>query len=146
MARHSPIEDAVSAGGVVWRRAAAGDVEVILCHREDGAVWCLPKGTPEAGESMQETALREVAEETGLRVEPGEQLPTIEYWFTRDGTRFHKHVHFWLMRPTGGDVAEHDHEFDRVEWVPVTEAMDRLTYDGERAVVARSAERLAARV
>ena len=142
--RRLPVREAVSAGGVVWRRSENEDIEVVLCHREDGSIWCLPKGTPEDGESMEETALREVAEETGLQVERGEQLSTIEYWFTRDGGRVHKHVHFWLMQPTGGDVSHHDHEFDRVEWVPVATALERLTYDGECAVVRQGAELLGA--
>lgn len=95
---------------------------------------------------MEETAVREVAEETGLEVARGERLPTIEYWFTRDGARVHKHVHFWLMQPTGGDVANHDHEFDLVEWVPVATALERLTYDDEREVVRQGAARLAMKV
>lgn len=144
--RRQPVREAVSAGGVVWRRGESGDVEVVLCHREEGPIWCLPKGTPEHGESMKETALREVAEETGLHVEPGDPLPTIEYWFTRDGVRFHKHVHFWLMHPVGGDIADHDHEFDRVEWVRLPEALTRLTYDDERAVVRAGAEHVGAKV
>lgn len=144
--RRVPVSEAVSAGGVVWRRRGNEDIEIVLCHREEGPVWCLPKGTPEDGESMEDTALREVAEETGLQVERGEQLSTIEYWFTRGGGRVHKHVQFWLMRPTGGDVTNHDHEFDRVEWVPLATALKRLTYEGERAVVREGAKLLGAKV
>lgn len=138
--RRLPIEDAVSAGGVVWRRSDHG-VEVVLCGRNDG-LRVLPKGTPDAGEAIQETALREVREETGLEVALGEPLGTIDYWFTSGGIRYHKQVHHWLMEPTGGDVANHDHEFDVVEWLSFEQAMADLTYENERKVLLRAAERL----
>jgi 8-oxo-dGTP pyrophosphatase MutT (NUDIX family) len=138
--RRLPIEDAVSAGGVVWRRGAAG-VEVVLCGRNDG-LRVLPKGTPDAGEAIEETALREVREETGLAVALGHSLGSIDYWFTSGGVRYHKVVHHWLMEPTGGDVANHDHEFDIVEWVPLSHANHALSYANEKRVLARAAERL----
>lgn len=137
-----PIRDAVSAGGVVWRRAAGGQAEVVLCGRTAGNVWGLPKGTPDAAETLLDTALREVREETGLLVEPGEKLGTIAYWFTAGGVRFRKRVHHWLMQPVGGDVAGHDHEFDDVRWLPLAEAYRRLTYDNERTILAEAAARL----
>jgi 8-oxo-dGTP pyrophosphatase MutT (NUDIX family) len=102
----------------------------------------LPKGTPDPGERIEETALREVEEETGLRVELGQSLGSITYWFTSGRTRFHKEVHHWLMEPVGGDLGDHDHEFDFVEWAPLEEALSRLTYENERRVVRRAAEKL----
>ncbi len=138
--RRLPIEDAVSAGGVVWRRASDG-VEVVLCGRNDG-LRVLPKGTPDDGEALQQTALREVREETGLEVALGESLGTIEYWFTSGGIRYHKQVHHWLMEPTGGDIDEHDHEFEVVEWLPFDQAVATLTYENERRVLRRAAEKL----
>jgi 8-oxo-dGTP pyrophosphatase MutT (NUDIX family) len=135
-----PIEDAVSAGGVVWRRGGEG-IEVVLCGRRDG-LRVLPKGTPDPGETIEETALREVREETGLEVALGGSLGTIEYWFTSGGVRYHKQVHHWLMEPTGGDVANHDHEFDIVEWLPFDQALADLTYENERKVLRRAAEAL----
>jgi 8-oxo-dGTP pyrophosphatase MutT (NUDIX family) len=138
--RRLPIEDAVSAGGVVWRQGDQG-VEVVLCGRTDG-LRVLPKGTPDAGESIEETALREVREETGLDVRLGPTLGTIEYWFTSGGVRYHKQVHHWLMEPIGGDVAHHDHEFEIVEWLPLDQALADLTYENERKVLRRAAEAL----
>ncbi|MEX0783564.1 MAG: NUDIX hydrolase [Dehalococcoidia bacterium] len=138
--RCRPIEDAVSAGGVVWRRNGVG-VEVVLCGRNDG-LRVLPKGTPDAGEGLEETALREVREETGLEVALGDSLGTIEYWFTSGGTRYHKLVHHWLMEPIGGDVADHDHEFDFVEWLSFDQALADLSYENERKVLRRASEKL----
>lgn len=135
MNRHLPVQDAVSGGGVVWRRGRSGDVEVVLCGRRSDRVWSLPKGTPDPGETMEQTAVREVREETGLDVRVGQSLGSINYWFTAEGVRFHKQVHHWLMEPVGGDVANHDHEFDDVEWVPIGQARGMLTYRDERRVL-----------
>jgi 8-oxo-dGTP pyrophosphatase MutT (NUDIX family) len=130
-----PIRDAVSAGGVVWRRGDDG-LEVVACRREAEDLWCLPKGTPEPDESMLETALREVSEETGLQVESGEEkLDTIEYWFARDGIRVHKRVYYWLMTAVGGSLDDHDHEFDRVAWLTIDDARQLLTYENEREIL-----------
>lgn len=142
MSRAFPIKDAVSAGGVVWRRDGNGEVEVVLCGRTADKVWGLPKGTPDDGESIEETALREVREETGLQVKAGPELGAIEYWFTSGGVRYHKFVHHWLMEPIGGDVADHDHEFDAVEWVPLRDALRMLTYNNERKMLREAARKL----
>lgn len=135
---------ATSAGGVVYRRTTAGP-EIVLAHRRAPSLWALPKGTPAAGESLEETALRETAEETGLAVEIEEPIGPISYVFVRGSTRFFKTVHFWLMRPTGGDLSAHDHEFDDVRWVPLSEALRLMNYATERIVVER-AERILAEV
>ena len=146
-----PIRDAVSAGGVVWRRVASGSVEVVLCGRtpehalrsghgpRETRLWVLPKGTPDIGESIEETALREVREETGLVVRMGESLGKIDYWFVANGERIHKRVFHWLMEPAGGNLADHDAEFDAVSWLPLADAMNSVTYDNERQVLEQAA-------
>jgi 8-oxo-dGTP pyrophosphatase MutT (NUDIX family) len=108
----------------------------------DAVTWTLPKGTPNPGETTEQTALREVAEETGLEVRIVEPLPSIEYSFVQRGTRIHKTVHYFLMEPTGGDLSRHDHEFERVRWLPFADAPALLTFATERALVATAAERL----
>jgi 8-oxo-dGTP pyrophosphatase MutT (NUDIX family) len=89
--------------------------------------------------------MRETREETGLAVEVEEPIRSIVYFFVRGRTRFHKTVHFFLMRPIGGDLSEHDHEFDEVRWVQLEEALQLMTHATERTVVERAAELLAAR-
>jgi 8-oxo-dGTP pyrophosphatase MutT (NUDIX family) len=137
-----PIKDAVSAGGVVARTTAGGVPEVVLCGRRAEKLWGLPKGTPDDAERLEETALREVREETGLQVEVVEKLGTIDYWFVMRGFRIHKLVHHWLMRPVGGDVADHDHEYDDVDWFPIDVALDRITYENERRILVEAGKRL----
>ena len=134
------VEQAVSAGGVVYRLGDDG-VEIVLCGRTSERLWGLPKGTPEPGESLQQTALREVREETGLGVEIVQDLGAIEYEFSRpgQGVRFEKTVQHYLMRPDGrGRIEEHDHEYDRIEWFGADEAMRVMTYPNEAAVVRRA--------
>jgi 8-oxo-dGTP pyrophosphatase MutT (NUDIX family) len=108
----------------------------------DAVTWTLPKGTPNSGETTEETALREVAEETGLEVRIREQLPSIEYDFVQDGARIHKTVHYFLMEPTGGDLARHDHEFERVRWVAFDDAGALLSFATERELVATAGDRV----
>jgi 8-oxo-dGTP pyrophosphatase MutT (NUDIX family) len=139
---------ATSAGGVVVR--SQGDVPSFVAglRRREGdrhaGTWTLPKGTPNPGESREETALREVAEETGLEVRISRPLDSIEYWFVQRGTRIHKTVHYFLMEPTGGDLARHDREFQQVRWIGFDEADAFLTFETERALVARAAALIAA--
>ena len=84
-----------------------------------------------------------MAEETGLEVRITAPLDSIEYWFVLGGTRIHKTVHYFLMEPTGGDLAGHDHEFAEVRWVGFDEASSLLTFETERALVAKAAATLA---
>jgi 8-oxo-dGTP pyrophosphatase MutT (NUDIX family) len=132
---------ATSAGGIVIRHESGRAWLVVGSRRRDrdGWTWTLPKGTPKAGETREETALREVAEETGLEVRISAPLDSIEYWFIQSGQRIHKTVHYFLMDPIGGDLAGHDHEFEQVRWVTFAEASSMLTFETERSLVAQAA-------
>lgn len=135
---------AVSAGGIVVRQE--GERSQLLLGRRSRdrqrVIWSLPKGTPDAGESLDETALREVSEETGLRVRIVAPLGEIHYWFVRQGTRFSKTVHYYLMESLGGDLAEHDREFDEVRWVDFDETSGLEMFPTERELVERARRRL----
>lgn len=139
-ARRLPVIDAVSAGGVVWRTDAdgGGGIEVVIGYQAGDRRWGLPKGTPDRGESLEATALREVAEETGLEVALGEKVGVIDYWFSRDGRRYHKRVHHWLMTARGGSFAARDHEFDEVIWAPAAEALAQISFETERSILERA--------
>lgn len=157
----------VSAGGVVYRQQD-GVVETVLCglclrpgarsidqgehvRSETGETrveqfrWSLAKGTPDEGETIEETAIREVQEETGLDVKLESPIGSINYWFTdRDGSmRYHKTVHFYLMVSVGGDTARHDPEFDVVQWFPFDEALKTVAYPNEAGVLRQARELIA---
>tara|TARA_B100000029_G_scaffold516335_2_gene628810 strand:+ start:1807 stop:2235 length:429 start_codon:yes stop_codon:yes gene_type:complete len=133
--------EALSAGGVVWRRSGL-TTEIVLGYVAKENRWGLPKGTTEEGETLVETALREVQEETGLLVELGEKIGVIEYWFTSNQKRFHKCVHHWLMQPAQGDFLNRDYEFDEVTWKPITEAYSLLTFETEKEILEKAEKML----
>jgi 8-oxo-dGTP pyrophosphatase MutT (NUDIX family) len=123
----------------VVHRTIEGRPQVLLVHRRSPRLWALPKGTPDSGETVEETALRETREETGLQVAIERRLQSIRYFFVRGSTRFHKTVHFFLMKPVGGRLEDHDAEFDEVAWVDLEEAMAILNHATERSVVEEAA-------
>jgi 8-oxo-dGTP pyrophosphatase MutT (NUDIX family) len=134
----------VSAGGVVYRRSDEG-VEVVLAARRTrrgDLAWGLPKGLVEPDETPEQAAVREVREETGLEAEVEASLGEIRYFYVWEGVRVRKAVHFFLMRATGGDVSQHDDEMEEVRWFPLSVALRRATYKGEREVLQRAAARL----
>jgi 8-oxo-dGTP pyrophosphatase MutT (NUDIX family) len=131
---------AFSAGGIVLRRPS-GRHEVLLGRRRrerDGATWSLPKGTPDGDETPEQTALREVREETGLEVRILDHVGEVHYRFVRGGRRIEKTVRYYLMEVTGGDLAHHDHEFEEVRWFGLAEAQAVMSFETERDIVARA--------
>ena len=122
----------LAAGGVVWRRSGTGSVEVILVHRPRYDDWSLPKGKLDQGETDEEAAVREVEEETCVVGRLGPELETITYL---DKSGKHKRVRYWAMTVISGEPAAAN-EVDRAEWVPIAEAIVRLSYEHDRSVLA----------
>ena len=100
--------------------------------RRGRMLWSLPKGHIEQGETAEQTAIREVAEETGIHGHVLAALGSIDYWFVTDGRRVHKTVHHYLMRFSGGELCDEDVEVTEVAWVPVSELPRKLAYADER--------------
>jgi 8-oxo-dGTP pyrophosphatase MutT (NUDIX family) len=100
--------------------------------RRGRMLWSLPKGHIELGETAEQTAIREVAEETGIQGGVLAALGSIDYWFVTEGRRVHKTVHHYLMRFVGGELSDDDVEVSEVAWVPLKELPTRLAYADER--------------
>jgi 8-oxo-dGTP pyrophosphatase MutT (NUDIX family) len=100
--------------------------------RRGRMLWSLPKGHIELGETAEQTAIREVAEETGIQGSVLAALGSIDYWFVTEGRRVHKTVHHYLMRFLGGELCDEDVEVSEVAWVPLKELPARLAYADER--------------
>ena len=125
-----------AAGCAVWRAAADGTLEAALVHRPKYDDWSLPKGKPEAGEHLLQTAAREVAEETGLEIVVGRRSVRTCYDVAGpDGTPVPKEVDYWTARCTGGDFVPND-EADMLRWLPLDEAAALCSHEHDRAVLA----------
>jgi 8-oxo-dGTP pyrophosphatase MutT (NUDIX family) len=117
-------------------------MEVVLVGRSHVGTWALPKGTPQPGETIEQVAVREVREETGLDVRLIAYVGSISYSFVRDSVRYHKQVRHFLLEAIGGDTALHDQEYDLVEWFPLHEACRRLTFQNEVHILYQAEEML----
>jgi 8-oxo-dGTP diphosphatase len=121
----------VAAGGLVVR-AGATEPEVLIVHRVRHDDWSLPKGATVPGETVEQCAVREVREETGLRCRIGQELRSVTY---RDRNNRAKHVRFWQMTPVGVVGAPDPAEVDAVRWVPLSRSAAALTRTRDRRVV-----------
>ena len=132
-----------SAGGVVVR----GEQAIVIVPTRRGAqgqkVLALPKGHVDPGETPDQTALREVREETGVEVEMVEKLGDVRYFYQRSGRRIFKRVTFYLFEYLGGSLDDHDDEVEQARWMPLEEAVEALSYDGEREMAARALSAIA---
>ncbi len=133
-----------SAGGVVVR----DNETIVIVPTRRGAqgqkVLALPKGHVDPGETPDQTALREVREETGVEAELVEKLGDVRYYYQRSGKRIFKRVTFYLFVYLGGSLDDHDDEVEEARWMPLTEAVEALSYDGEREMAERALSAIAA--
>jgi len=134
-----------SAGGLVVRVVDGTPAAALIGRLDrDGRMrWSLPKGHVEPGETTEQAAVREVAEETGISGRITARLGSLAYSFTADGRRIHKRVHHFLMVAEHGELSDADVEVSAVEWVPVSQLPGRLTYAAERRIARRAADLLA---
>jgi 8-oxo-dGTP pyrophosphatase MutT (NUDIX family) len=103
----------------------------------------LPKGHLDGDETPEQAARREVAEETGITAELVDELGDVSYRYERRGKRIVKVVRFYLFHYVSGDVADHDDEIEEARWMPLRQAVEELSYAGEREMVARALSRSA---
>ncbi|HEV2950962.1 MAG TPA: NUDIX hydrolase [Actinomycetota bacterium] len=139
-----PTKREISAGGVVYRWTD-DEIEIVLASRRTRRgqlAWGLAKGGIEDDESMEDAAIREVREETGLIADIESSLGETRYFYVWENVRIRKTVHFFLMRHTGGDIDDRDDEMEEIRWFPLERALKRAAYRGERDVLVRAAEML----
>src|SRR5438132_3667572 len=120
-----------SAGGAVIS-VRNGAPYVAMIATRGRTRWGLPKGAVAAGETSEQAALREVLEETGLQARIVKPLDTIEYFFRAGDTLIRKRVDFYLMMYVTGELTPQLSEVDDVEWVPLSEAIQRASFDSEK--------------
>jgi len=130
-----------SSGGVIILEG-----KVAVCYRKKENLFCLPKGTPENNENIEETAIREVSEETGIIPKIVNKIGEIQYSIKQETStkkykkdiEYNKIVYYYLMEKIGGDIEYHDHEFDSVLWMSLDEAKEKLTYQNELSIVEKA--------
>ncbi len=131
----------VSAGGVAFRLNNS-DCEIAIISVNPSRRWQLPKGLIDEGETPEIAALREVREEAGVKTKLLSKIETIEYWYVGDSrgerVRFHKLVHFFLLKYIEGNVENHDFEVAEARWVKAEEALKMLAFKSEREVVEKA--------
>ncbi|OZG49186.1 NUDIX hydrolase [Bombiscardovia coagulans] len=135
-AQDLPVVREYSAGGLIFDNAHR--VAIIARHSRSGHLeWCLPKGHIEKGETPEQTAVREVHEETGILGTVVDSIATIDYWFTGTKQRIHKLVHHYVLQQVGGWLTvegDPDHEAEDAIWVDFEDLTDVLSYPNERKI------------
>lgn len=135
-AQELPVVREYSAGGLIFDSQER--VAIIARHSRSGHLeWCLPKGHIERGETPEETAVREVHEETGILGQVTDSIATIDYWFTGTNQRVHKLVHHFVLQMIGGTLSvegDPDHEAEDAIWVDFSDLASVLSYPNERKI------------
>ena len=125
-----------SAGGVVFKKEK-NEIFILVSQHSQHHGWVFPKGLIGdhiENENKEDTALREVKEETGAEGKIIKTLTPVEYWFVLDGDKVKKTVYYFLMEYVSGDISKHDNEMENVEWLKKDEVEARLTYSSDKIV------------
>lgn len=125
-----------SAGGIVFKNVD-DKILILLCQHSQHHGWVFPKGIigdHVKGEKKEETAVREVKEETGIQAKIIKSLEPVTYWYIMEGEKIKKTVYYYLMEFVGGNFEEKDDEMENVEWLPIKEVEKRLTYKSDKQV------------
>lgn len=122
-----------SAGGIVYKKTD-NQTLILLCQHSGHHGWVFPKGHIDKPETKEQTALREVVEETGITGEIIKALEPIQYWFVQEGIKIKKTVYYFLMQYASGNILDHDDEMENVEWLPIEEVSNRLTYPSDKNI------------
>ncbi len=125
-----------SAGGIVYKKED-NKVFILVSQHSQHHGWVFPKGLigdHVEGEDKEQTALREVEEETGAKGKIIKILTPVTYWFVLEGDKIKKTVYYFLMEYLGGDITKHDHEMEAVVWLPKEKVAERLTYKSDKKV------------
>ena len=130
-----------SAGGIVYKRN--GSVKILVAQHSQHHGWVFPKGLigdHVEGEKKEDTAVREVKEETGIEAEIEKSITPVTYWYVWEKEKIKKTVYYFIMKFVGGNIADHDHEMEEVEWIAETEVENRLTYPSDKKAWAEAKE------
>jgi 8-oxo-dGTP pyrophosphatase MutT (NUDIX family) len=143
MKKNKPLKREFSAGGVVYRKLKTKNsklkTEWLICKHSGYKKWVFPKGLIDKGETSEETALREVEEETGVKAKIMEKIPEkITYFYHFGGEKIFKGVVYFLMEYVSGNEKNHDFEMEEVEWVDYNEAKRRLGFESDRKVLEKA--------
>ncbi len=124
-----------SAGGVVYKKDSP--TKILLAQHSQHHGWVFPKGLigdKVDGEKKEDTAIREVKEETGIDAEIEDELEPVTYWYQWDGEKIKKTVYYFVMKHIGGDAKDHDNEMENVEWLDYNDVENRLTYPSDKKI------------
>lgn len=126
-----------SAGGIVYKTSPS--LQILVSKHSQHHGWVFPKGLigdkeVNKHQTKEETAIREVKEETGIDGEIEQSLTPVSYWYVFEGVKIKKTVYYFIMKFVGGDIEEHDSEMEEVEWLPLEEVEKRLTYPSDKEV------------
>lgn len=135
-----------SAGGVVYRPSTGSGpsgIEILVSQHSFHHGWVFPKGLigdreDNKHQSKEETAVREVKEETGIDAEVVEAVTPVQYWYAYEGEKRKKTVYYFIMKSLGGNFEDRDDEMEAVEWLPLDEVAKRLTYPSDKKVWAEA--------